>query len=415
MNEEPANLSLGIDVGGTFTDVVLGGPSVDPVLYKLPSTPSSPAEAVLTGMTRALARGNLQTDRLSFWGHGTTIATNTLLERTGARVGLLTTAGFGDLLEIGRQQRPSLYDLFADKPKPLVPPSRCFEISERLAADGTVVRPVSEPQVREAIHQLRQVGTEALAVCLLHAYGNDQHERRIAEIVQSEWPEVDLSLSVVILPEFREYERLSTTVLNAYLGPMTSRYLTALEDELQKRNLCCTPYVLQSNGHLMTFTAARRQPVRLVASGPSAGVMGAAVLGRTLGFSKMLTLDMGGTSADVAVVKDGEAQVSTVRQFVGHSLKITMVDVLSIGAGGGSVAWVDGGDFLRVGPQSAGAVPGGGHPAMAGKFLRLGYAGNRNRHGLRPDVQGPARTFTPRSHRRAILHPGARSPPMASW
>ena len=379
MNEEPTNLSLGIDVGGTFTDVVLGSPSADPVLCKLPSTPSSPAEAVLTGMTRALARGNRQTDQLSFWGHGTTIATNTLLERTGARVGLLTTAGFGDLLEIGRQQRPTLYDLFADKPKPLVPPSRCFEISERLAADGTVVRPLSEPQVREAIRQLRQIGTEALAVCFLHAYGNDQHERRVAEIVQSEWPEVDLSLSVDILPEFREYERLSTTVLNAYLGPVTSRYLTALEEELEQRNLCCTPYVLQSNGHLMTFKAARRRPVRLAASGPSAGVMGAAMLGRTLGYGKILTLDMGGTSADVAVVKDGGAQVSTVRQFVGHSLKITMVDVLSIGAGGGSVAWVDGGDFLRVGPQSAGAVPGpacyghgGTEPTVTDAHLVLG-------------------------------------------
>lgn len=379
MESVDTELELGADVGGTFTDLVLRSSDGWERVCKTPSTPDEPASAVLAGMDRLLAQMQVAPGRLTFWVHGTTTATNALLQRTAARVGLLTTRGFGDLLEIRRQQRPSLYDLFADKPEALVPPEARMEVRERIAADGRVITELDRAELTAALERLRDLAVEAVAICFLHSHINPGHEAAAAQAARQQLPGVYVCASSEVLAEFREYERLSTTVVNACLGPVVDRYLDDLGDRLRARGLTCTPHVLQSNGRLMTFAAARRSPMRLVASGPSAGVIGAAHVGEQVGCNRLLTLDVGGTSADVAAVVDGRPRMTSLRQVAGCPLKAPTVEVLSIGAGGGSIAWVDPGGFLRVGPHSAGAVPGpacydrgGAEPTVTDAHLLLG-------------------------------------------
>jgi N-methylhydantoinase A len=286
------------------------------------------------------------------------VATNALIERKGARTGLLITAGFRDLLEIGRQMRPSLYDLHRDKPTPLVPGHLRKEILERVYADGTVRTPLDPDATREVIRELSQEEVESVAVCFLFSFLNPQHEQRVIEELQNLMPGVFVSASHEIVPEVREFPRLSTTVLNAYLGPVMQRYLENFQSAVHKTGIVRAPFVTQSNGGILSIGETTRAPVRTALSGPSAGVVGAAHIGELAGFDNLITLDMGGTSADISLIFEGEPLSSVERSIEGWPSRIPMLDIVTIGAGGGSIAWIDDGGALKVGPQSAGAKPG---------------------------------------------------------
>ena len=303
-------------------------------------------------------------DQLTFVAHGTTVATNALLEGKGARTGLVTTRGFRDLLEIARQKRPHLYDLQADKPAPLVPRYLRREVGERLAWDGSTVEKLSLDEVRKTLDALKAEDIEALAVCFLYSFVDPAHERLVEAEIRARFPGLFVSLSADVSPEFREYERLSTTVINAYLGPLVSRYLQRFGDEVGRLGIRPAPYVNQSNGGIISVTAAAEQPVRTLLSGPSAGVMGAAWVSAAAGIDSIITFDMGGTSTDVARVENGRPVIGAQRTIAGYPVRIPSLEIETVGAGGGSIAWVDSGGALRVGPQSAGAHPG---PACYGR------------------------------------------------
>jgi N-methylhydantoinase A len=358
--------SVGVDVGGTFTDLVA---IVDGQLVtaKAPSIPGAEAAGVAAVLR---ASGVEAVDVLA---HGTTVATNALLERRGARTALVTTEGFRDLLEIGRQDRASLYDLTARRPAPLVPRELRFTVRERMGPDG-VIRPLDEGSLAAAVEGLRAADVDAVAVVLLFSFLHPEHERRVGKAVRRALPGVRVSLSVEVLPEVREYERLSTTVANAYLAPALSAYLAEIEP---------VPLVMQSSGGVVDVQTAGERPAACVLSGPAAGVAGAAFVAGLGGFQDVLTFDMGGTSTDVATVLGGVAQVTAESIVAGIPIRFPMVDVHTIGAGGGSIAWLDDGGALRVGPRSAGARPGpacygrgGEEPTVTDANLVLGYLGD---------------------------------------
>jgi N-methylhydantoinase A len=351
---------VGVDSGGTFTDICLVDEANGAVaVWKVPSTPGDPSRAIAGGAVDALreAAGDAAA-AVSYFGHGTTVATNTLIQHRGAAVGLITTEGFRDLLEIGRQRRPHLYDLQADKPPILVPRDRRIEVAERLRHDGRVERPLDEAQVRRAVRRLASAGARAIAVCFLYAYVNADHERRVRRIVEEEFPEVFVTCSHEVAPEFREYERLSTVVVNAYLGPVMAGYLADLGPRLVASGIHAIPHITQSNGGVMPFDTARAQPVRTVLSGPATGVVGGLAVGTLAGFQHLITFDMGGTSTDVALIEDGRPKLAGELDVHGYPLKTPALDIHTVGAGGGSIAYVDAGGLLKVGPRSAGAVPG---------------------------------------------------------
>ena len=359
------NRAIGVDVGGTFTDLALwDGERGALAVFKLPSVPHDPALGILDGIRALIAREGVPPDQLTFVAHGTTVATNALLEGKGARTGLVTTRGFRDLLEIARQKRPHLYDLQADKPEPLVPRYLRREVGERLAWDGSTVEKLSLDEVRKALDALGAEDIEALAVCFLYSFVDPTHERLVEAEIRARCPGLFVSLSADVSPEFREYERLSTTVINAYLGPLVSRYLQRFGDEVGRLGIRAAPYVNQSNGGIISVTAAAEQPVRTLLSGPSAGVMGAAWVSAGAGIDSIITFDMGGTSTDVARVEDGRPVIGAQRTIAGYPVRIPSLEIETVGAGGGSIAWVDSGGALRVGPQSAGAHPG---PACYGR------------------------------------------------
>jgi N-methylhydantoinase A len=360
--------SVGVDVGGTFTDLVA---IVDGELVtaKVPSTPGD--EAV--GVAAALEAAGIDAAAVDVLAHGTTVATNALLERRGARTGLVTTKGFRDVLEIGRQNRASLYDLSAHRPLPLVPRELRFTVLERMGPEGQIV-PLDEASLQDAVAALAAVEVDAVAVCLLFSFLHPEHERRVGEAIRAALPGVPVSLSSELLPEFREYERCSTTVANAYLAPTLSTYLERLDPP---------PLVMQSSGGVVDLAGAAERPAACVLSGPAAGVIGAAFVAEAGGFPDVLTFDMGGTSTDVAAVLDGEVQVTAESVVAGVPIRFPTVDVHTIGAGGGSVAWLDDGGALRVGPRSAGARPGpacygrgGEEPTVTDANLLLGYLGD---------------------------------------
>jgi N-methylhydantoinase A len=353
-------LRIGVDTGGTFTDICLYDTARDELrVFKVASTPDDPGRAIIDGVAELLRTvGGGGFSDVSYFAHGTTVGTNALLTGTGARTGVLTTRGFRDLLELARGRRPRLYDLQADKPVPLVPRDLRLEIGERVRHDGTVHTPLDETGARQAIRRLRDEGVEAIAVCLLYSYVFPEHERRVARLVEEEFPGAYVSVSSDVLPEFREYERLSTVVSNAYLGPKVSGYLMRLREELAARGLAVSPYVTQSNGGVVSFAEAERYPVRLVLSGPSTGVVGAARIADAAGHPDIITFDMGGTSTDVSLVRHGEPSSSAGLDLDGRAIRTAMLDVHTVGAGGGSIARVDGGGLLKVGPESAGALPG---------------------------------------------------------
>jgi N-methylhydantoinase A len=361
-------MRIGIDVGGTFTDVVVVDDGTGQIYYaKTSTTPGSLADGVLAGIEKGLALAGTSIDELTYIAHGTTIGTNALIERTGARTGLITTEGFVDVLEIGRCQRPreGMYDLSVDMPPPLVPRDLRRPVRERIDRDGTVVIPLDESTAEAAVDRLRERGVEAIAVSLLWAFVNPVHERRIAEIIARRFPGIPVSLSSSIAPEFREFERTSTTVLNAYLEPVTVAYLDSLSGRLARqygRELDVR--IMQASGGSMTIRDARERAVNMVNSGPAGGVIAASFIGQLTGFEQIIGVDMGGTSFDIAVIDRGRPPVSSERSFCGYPVRIPVIDIDSIGAGGGSIAWVDAGGALNVGPRSAGAQPG---PASYGR------------------------------------------------
>ncbi len=355
-------MRIGIDVGGTFTDVVVVDDATGEVHYaKTSTTPGRLADGVLAGIEKGLAVAGKSIDELAYIVHGTTIGTNALIERTGARTGLITTEGFVDILEIGRCQRPreGMYDLSVDMPPPLVPRDLRRPVRERIDRDGTVVIPLDERTAEAAVDHLREQGVESVAVSLLWAFVNPVHERRIAEIIARRFPGVPVSLSSRIAPEFREFERTSTTVLNAYLEPVTAAYLDSLSRRLARqygRELDVR--IMQASGGSMTIRDARERAVNMVNSGPAGGVIAASFIGQLTGFEQLIGVDMGGTSFDIAVIDRGRPPVSSERSFCGYPVRIPVIDIDSIGAGGGSIAWIDAGGALCVGPRSAGAQPG---------------------------------------------------------
>ncbi len=344
---------IGVDIGGTFTDfVVLAGGEIR--IHKTPSTPHDPSVAFLRGLEE------LEIGSGAAFVHGSTVATNAILERRGARTALLTTEGFRDVLELGRQTRLGLYDLTPRKHVPLIPREQCHEVPERVDRNGNVLEPLDEGAVRAALDQIKGAGVESLAVCLLFSFANAAHEEQIGALVEAAG--LNVSLSSRILPEYREYERASTTAANAYVAPLMQRYLRRLDEKLTalgRRRL----WVMQSNGGVLSVEGAAREAVRTVLSGPAGGVVAAWQVGRAAGFERLLAFDMGGTSTDVSLI-DGEPATSREGGIGDLPIRVPLLDIHTVGAGGGSLARVDAGGRLRVGPESAGADPG---PACYGR------------------------------------------------
>jgi N-methylhydantoinase A len=346
---------LGIDVGGTFTDLVLYDEEAGTlVIEKTPSTPHDHSDGMITGIRRL----GVDLRTVAKLAHGTTIATNTVLERSGAATAVLVTRGFRDTLEVGRGNRIVLYNIKATRPPFLVPRSRCIEIDERTLADGTVLRAVDLAAVEAHVRALAARGIEAIAVCYLHAYANDRNERETRDVIERVAPGVFAATSSEVLPEYREYERFTTTVLNVYVAPRMGRYLGALGEKLSALAYERDVSIMTSNGGTMSVTDAVASPVHSMLSGPAAGVIGAAFVGEATGYRDLITYDMGGTSTDVCLVKDLEFAMTTEGRIGTLPNKVLQIEINSIGAGGGSVAWLGSGKFVNVGPRSAGASPG---------------------------------------------------------
>jgi N-methylhydantoinase A len=357
---------LAVDVGGTFTDIALEGPD-GITTTKTPTTPGDPAEAVITGIRLVLERAALPASEVATVIHGTTLATNALIERKGARVGVVTTQGFRDVLEIAYERRYDQYDIFVDKPDMLVPRERCYTVAERVDADGEVLMPLDEASVERLAEDLARDGVESLAVGLLHSYANSAHERRLLELLQERLPHLWISLSGEVSPEIREYDRLCTTLANAYIKPMMAGYLADLETRLQAEGIAGPLFIMTSGGGMTTLETAVRFPIRLVESGPSGGAILAAAIARSCGLDEVVSFDMGGTTAKVCLIDDGAPQssrhfeIARAARFIkgsGLPVRIPVTEMIEIGAGGGSIASVDSLGRIAVGPESAGAEPG---------------------------------------------------------
>ncbi len=368
---------LGVDVGGTFTDaVLLDGGAVHTA--KVPTTPGEESAGVMSAIEQVLALAGAGPREVESFAHGMTVGTNALLEERGARTALIATRGFADLLEIGRQDRPELYRLCAPKPAPLVERALRFEADERTGPEG-VVTPLGEEEPQRLAELLRESGAESVAICLPFSYLDPSHERRIAAHLREALPDLHVSASHEVLPRFREYERGSTTAIDAYLSPLLGRYLARLGEAAGNAGLP-RPLVMQSSGGVAPAAEAARAGAWSVLSGPAGGAVGAGLLARASGDGNALGFDMGGTSCDVCVVEDGEVRRADSRKIAGRPIQLPMVDVHTVGAGGGSIGWRDSGGALRVGPRSAGAEPGpacygrgGGEPTVTDANLELGY------------------------------------------
>ncbi len=353
-------MRIGVEIGGTFTDLVLMDGDGELRTVKVPSTPEAPEVGALTAIGQAAAT----LDRVKTIVHGSTIATNGVLERKGARVGLLVTRGFGDLLDLQRQDRTEVYDLKYRKPRALVARTDVREIDERIRATGEVMKAPDRGQVRAAVAELLGTGVTSLAVCLLHSYRFPEHERFVFDVVSAEWPELPITLSHEIAPEYREYERASTTVLSSYVMPIMDAYLARFEGGIRERSFRGDLHVMQSNGGSLPAGLIRRHAVRTLLSGPAGGVTAAKAVAAELGLSDVITFDMGGTSTDVCLIHRGKAEITSEAEVDDLPIRVPMLDIISVGAGGGSIARVDAGGLLRVGPESAGATPG---PVCYGK------------------------------------------------
>ncbi|MDI7266784.1 MAG: hydantoinase/oxoprolinase family protein [Myxococcota bacterium] len=385
---------LGCDIGGTFTDFVLLDERTGEMhIYKRLTTPGDPSEAVEQGIRALAARVPGMVDGLDEVIHGTTLVINAIIERKGARTGLVTTKGFRDVLELGREIRYAPYDVFAEFPEPLVPRSRRLEVDERLRADGAVLRPLDPAEAREVVRRLVSAGTESIAVCLLHSFENPVHERALKEIILETAPGVSVSISYEVLPQIREYERTSTTVANAYVKPLTGRYLRRLSERLGAMGCRGKLFIMLSSGGITSVETAAEFPVRIIESGPTAAVIAGQYWGRKFGIPEMFCFDMGGTTAKSCLIQGGQAgvvptfEVGRVQRFMrgsGLTIQVPVVDLMEIGAGGGSIARVGRMGTLQVGPDSSGAEPGpicyargGAEPCVTDADLLLGYLDER--------------------------------------
>lgn len=362
---------VGIDIGGTFTDLVFLAEDGQVLTGKVLSTPDDFSRGIVAGLRAIFPRTGIKGRAVTEIIHGTTIATNAILERKGARTGLITTAGFRDVLEIRRLRMPNLYDLFWEKPESLVPRHRRLEVNERINHRGEVIRPLDPEEARSVIVRLLEHGVESIAVCLLNSYANPIHEERLGAMIREQAPDVLVCLSSEILPEIREYERTSTAAVNAYIMPVVSRYLNSLGQALGELEISVPLLVMQSNGGAMRARAAAERPIHIIESGPAAGVVGAVEMARRIGRPDVITFDMGGTTAKTAIIEGGE--VTRVSEYEvggginlagrllrggGYHVRVPAIDIAEVGAGGGSLVWLDKGNSLRVGPESAGADPG---------------------------------------------------------
>ena len=328
---------IGVDVGGTFTDfTLLDQITGDIRFFKISSTPDDPSQAIEEGLRVALSEYRMEPAEVAYLGHGTTVATNIVIERRGARTGLLTTKGFRDVLELGRQARPSIYDYRVEKPPPLVPRDLRLEVSERVGPDGEILRELDEDDLRSAVAGLADASIESIAICFLHSYRQPQHEQRALAVVRELLPHAYVTVSSDLLPEFREFERMSTTVVNAFIGPKMGHYLERFRARVREVGIPVAPYTIHSNGGLMSIDSVKDSPVRTCVSGPAAGVVGAAEIGRVAGFANLITFDVGGTSTDVSLVADGTPLFTSARLVAGYPVKTPMLDIHVIGAGGGS-------------------------------------------------------------------------------
>ncbi len=356
---------VGVDVGGTFTDFFAFDDVSDRiVLHKVPSTPDAPAEAVIVGLRELERRYGIDLATVTRLSHGTTVATNALIERRGGKVALVVTAGFRDLIEIGRQIRPHVFSLQDDYPAPLVPRELRFETPERITANGAPLHALAPEALPKLVEAIGAAEPDACAVCLLFSFLNPSHETMVRDALAAAYPNMFLSISCEVQPEFREYERLSTTVLNAYLQPVIDRYLGDFAKRVGETAANATLGINQSSGGLMSVARARRVPIRTALSGPAAGTVGAIHMARLSGVADVISLDMGGTSADVALVRDLSAGTTFNKWIEGYPARLASLDINAVGAGGGSIAWFDCDGLLKVGPQSAGAQPG---PACYGR------------------------------------------------
>jgi N-methylhydantoinase A len=365
-------ISLAFDIGGTFTDFVLHDGAADRTWFlKVPSTPQAPEKAVLAGVDEILGRAGMALSSVDTVLHATTAATNAIIERKGAEVGLLTTEGFRDILIIGRQKRYETYDLYIDKPAPLLKRRHIHEVRERIGHDGQVLKALDTASLDEAIDAMAKSGRETVAVSLLHAYANPEHERAVRQRILEKAPHLSVSISSDVSPKFREYERTNTTVANAYIKPLVSRYVAQLQDALASRGYRHDLFIMQSSGGLVAPDLAREYPIRIVESGPAAGVLMCAGVGREEGFNEVITFDMGGTTAKLGAVDNGKPaivpsfEVDPIRYKKGSGLPINApaLELIEIGAGGGSITRVQEG-MIAVGPESAGSEPG---PACYGR------------------------------------------------
>lgn len=387
------SVRIGVDIGGTFTDgVAYDAESGAVTIEKVLTTTDDLSRGFLDVFDSLVKRAETSPAQVRDVLHASTVATNALLERKGASVGLLVTAGFRDILEIGRQVRWELYNFFTDKPEPLVPRSRVHEISERLDHRGEVVAPLVEEDVRRAVEHLQAVGVDSIAICFLHSYRNPAHEQLAARIVREMVPEVQVSVSCEIAPEIKEYWRASTTCVNAYVAPVVRRYLHRVEDSLARRGFAGRVGIMHSGGGIESARSIVERPFQMIESGPAAGVAGAAFFARSLGYSNGLSFDMGGTTAKAGLILDGVSRVlsefevgahggsgASVAKASGHPILGEVVDLVEVGAGGGSLAWIDAGGHLRVGPRGAGSDPGpasygrgGDQPTITDANLALG-------------------------------------------
>ena len=368
---------LGVDVGGTFTDIVALSSEGRTLTRKVLSSPPNFNEAVHRGVSQLMHEHGVEPAGIAAFAHGATVATNAIITRSGAIAGLITTQGIRDVLEIRRMRMHRLYDINWEKPKPLVPRHLRFEVAGRMDPFGNEITPLDEAGLRDVVERLRSEGVVSVAVCFLHAYVNDAHERRAGEIIREMAPDWLMSLSCEVLPEIKEYERTSTTVINAYVQPVVDRYAREMERDMSELGVDVPIMVMQSNGGMMPLSSARAFPIHIIESGPAAGVTGAYHLARRMGLSDVMTLDMGGTTAKAAMVEGGEicrspeyevgGEVSIGHRLMkgsGYLLRVPSIDLAEVGAGGGSIAWTDPAGALKVGPQSAGAAPG---PACYGR------------------------------------------------
>ncbi len=384
---------LGADIGGTFTDLVITAPNGDYWTKKLSSTPDDFSLGIIEGMERLLAERSVPRGCIDEIVHGTTVATNAVLQQQGARTALITTRGFRDVIELRRMRVPSLYSLLYAPPKPLVERRLRLEVTERVGSNGEVIIPLDESTIDAAIEVIRKEQVESIAVCLIHSYRYPDHERAVGEALIRALPGVFISLSVDVLPEIREYERTSTTVVNAYLGPIVKSYTDSLVRRVEQVGGSAPVRIMQSNGGIMSARSAAQTPVQMLESGPAAGVIAAHNLGRRLRIENIITFDMGGTTAKASLIERGSLSYTTDYEVGsgislssklvtggGHAVKVPVIDLAEVGAGGGSIVWIDSGGALKVGPRSAGSFPGpacydlgGSEPTVTDANLVLGY------------------------------------------